>query len=84
MRVQARAADPFSWPPPDGRVDVISDLVAVITKFSNSPTAPIMSRTDLEPRSIDWKINISDAIRALNGFAGFPYQFTPSVGDPCP
>ena len=68
---------------PDGSVDIVTDIVALIDKFSNRPGAPIKSRADLEPAVPDQLINISDITRALDGFKDLPYPFTPGPS-PCP
>ncbi len=46
---------------PDGRVDVVTDIVALINKFGSSPGAPVKARADLEPSTVDQKINIRKA-----------------------
>ncbi|MCH7945747.1 MAG: hypothetical protein IIC73_07015 [Armatimonadetes bacterium] len=40
-------------------------------------------RTDLEPATPDLKINVSDALAALTGFAGFLYPFPITNPSPC-
>lgn len=69
--------------PPDGSVDVTSDVVAILDKFKNLPTAPTKARVDLSPSAVDFVIDISDVIWALDGFRGAGYPFT-IPGDPCP
>ena len=68
---------------PDGSVDIVTDIIALIDKFSNRPGAPIKPRADLEPAVPDQLINISDITRALDGFRALPYPFTPGPA-PCP
>jgi hypothetical protein len=68
--------------PPDGRVNVTTDVVAIINKFGNLEGAPIKARVDLEPATPDHLINISDAVQAINAFRGEPYPFPPS--EECP
>ena len=70
------------WPGPDGRVDIVTDVVAVIEKFSNRPGAPSKARADVEPAIPDQRINISDVTRILDGFRNLPYPF-PAEPDPC-
>ena len=70
------------WAGPDGRVDIVTDVVAVIEKFSNRPGAPSKARADVEPAIPDQRINISDVTRILDGFRNLPYPFT-AEGDPC-
>ncbi|UCC31381.1 MAG: hypothetical protein JSU86_03715, partial [Phycisphaerales bacterium] len=61
--------------PPDGVVNIASDVTAVVDKFKNLDGAPIKSRCDLEPNQPDLLINISDATEALDAFRGFGYPF---------
>ena len=63
--------------PPDGSVDIISDAVAVLSKFSNLPGAPLKVRADLEPALPDRRINITDVLAVINGFVGESYPFDP-------
>ncbi|MFQ5494509.1 MAG: galactose oxidase-like domain-containing protein, partial [Phycisphaerae bacterium] len=72
-----------SWTAPDGLVEVVSDVIAIIDKFAGRATAPIKARTDLEPATPDRLINISDATVALDAFRGRPYPFAPGPL-PCP
>ncbi len=76
------------WTGPDGDVDVTTDVVAVLDKFSNRPTAPIKARADVigdvDPRvNLDLKINITDVSRVLDAFRSLPYPFSPSAATPC-
>lgn len=71
------------WSPPDGSVDVTSDVIAVLDKFSNKATAPGKARVDLEPATPDQIINITDVVRALGAFSGLAYPFAPGTA-PCP
>ncbi len=64
------------WSAPDGSVD-FTDVVAIIGKFVNAPTAPIKARVDFEPATPDQLINISDALFAILAFQGLPYPFPP-------
>jgi hypothetical protein len=85
----ADVAGPFniatrSWRPPDGRVDVTVDVVAVLEKFRNSLTAPIKARADLEPATADQQVNISDVTRGLDSFRSLPFPFAPGGASPCP
>ncbi|MCH7752233.1 MAG: hypothetical protein IH898_08780 [Planctomycetes bacterium] len=66
-----------SWTAPNGTVDITSDVVAMLSKFSSEPGAPVKSRVDIHPATPDQKISILDAFR---GF-GFPYEpDTPPCG----
>ena len=69
--------------PPDGSVDVTTDIVSILNKFRALPGAPVKSRVDLEPDVPDLVINITDLTRALAAFRGAAYPFTPSPA-PCP
>lgn len=70
------------WTAPNGVVGVPTDIVALLEKFRNLPNAPIKARTDIEPLTADFIVNISDVMRALDAFRGFSYPFTP-VALPC-
>ena len=71
--------------PPDGIVNITTDVTAVLDKFKNLPGAPAKSRGDLEPSEPDLRINITDVTACLNAFKGFSYPFSgPPVDDPCP
>lgn len=65
------ATDPCE--PPDGTVDVTTDVTAILNKFTNLTGAPIKARADLEPDLLDHLINISDVTRAMDAFRGRPY-----------
>jgi hypothetical protein len=68
--------------PPDGSVDITTDVVGVLDKFSNVATAPLKARADLEPGDLDLIINITDVTMCVDAFRGEPYPFVPS-GVPC-
>ncbi len=70
--------------PPDGSIDVTTDVTGILDKFKNSAGAPIKSRCDLEPEIPDFKINISDVTFSLDAFRGRTYPFTDSGTVPCP
>ncbi len=59
--------------PPDGAVNVTTDVTAVLDKFKNLPGAVIKSRADLEPNQPDRLVNITDVTRCLDAFLGFVY-----------
>ena len=73
-----------TWTAPDGRVNITTDVTAVLDKFRNMSTAPIKARADLEPGIVDHQINISDVVFVLEAFRGSDYPFTelPSPCDP--
>ena len=71
---------------PEGVVNVPTDIIGVLSKFTNRPGAPIKSRADLvgtppTQGELDHKITIVDVLEALGAFVGEEYDFTP--GDPC-
>ena len=71
------------WPGPDGVADVASDVVVILDKFANAPTAVAKSRADLEPAIPDGKINITDVTVVLDAFSGEAYPFpVPEPGCP--
>lgn len=76
----ARIPNAGFWTPPDGKIGVTSDVVAILDKFSARPSAPAKARCDLEPATPDLKINITDVISALDAFRGakFPLAVVPS------
>ncbi len=73
-------------PPPDGSVDVTTDVTAILDKFKNSLNALITARADIEPQVPDQKINISDVTFALDAFRGRgypPVSFPAASPRPC-
>ena len=73
-------------PPPDGSVDVTTDVTAILDKFKNSNGALSTARADIEPQVPDQKINISDVTFALDAFRGRSYppdSFPPIGAVPC-
>ena len=68
--------------PPEGSVDITTDVAATLNKFQNLSCAPITARADVEPMIPDQEINISDVTFVLNAFAGFRYPFGAPVGCP--
>ena len=73
--------DTVLWTAPDGRTQVIPDLVAVIDSFGSRPGAPMKALADLEPQIPDQKINISDLVQVLDGIRGLRYPF--DAPEPC-
>ena len=67
---------------PDGSVDVVTDVTAILDKFRNVADGLGKARADLEPETPDLIINISDVSFALQAFRGLPYPF-PVPFDPC-
>ncbi len=68
---------------PDLRVTVPVDLIGLIDKFANFPTAPSKPRADLEGAVVDGVIRITDVTLAVDAFRGASYPFTPGAL-PCP
>ena len=69
---------------PDGSVDVATDVVALLDKFSAAPGSPIKARADLGPDVPDFIIDISDVLGTLDAFSGGGYPFVgPAPVDPC-
>ena len=72
----------FPCGPANGSVDIVSDAIAVLRKFTNEPGAPIKARTDLQPSLLDGKVGIADVLQVILGFQGLPYNLPDPV--PCP
>ena len=67
--------------PPDGSVDVTTDVTGILDKFKNAPNAPSKARADIEPAWPDLLINITDVTFGLNAFMSDPYSF--ETATPC-
>lgn len=67
---------------PDGKVDLVTDTVAILAKFSNAFGAPSSARADLWPAQPDFKVDILDALECLAAFTGLEYPY-PAPLDPC-
>ncbi len=76
--------DTQTWDWPDGSIDVATDVVAQLDKFSSKPTSPPKARMELEPQLSDWKIGISDVTVILDAFGGGGFPFAPRDATPCP
>ena len=70
--------------PPDGSIDVVTDVTAGLDKFMNVETGATKTRADVEPSIIDFVIHISDVTFVLDAFGGDPYPFEPSTSIACP
>jgi Zn-dependent metalloprotease len=87
--VTARWGDAVGWcgvdpcTAPDGRVDITTDVTAVIDKFTNRLGAPSKTRTDLAGAVPNGLVDIEDVVHALDAFLGSAYPFV-SVGEVCP
>jgi hypothetical protein len=70
--------------PPDGVVNVTTDVTALLDKWKNLAGAPRKVRCDLEPALPDHVINITDVTYGLDAFKGFDYPFdvTPLCPEP--
>lgn len=75
------AASPCT--PPDGVVNVTTDVTATLDKYRNLRGAPRKARCDLEPALPDHLINIADVTYGVDAFRGFDYPFG-DVPTPCP
>ena len=64
--------------PPDLSVDITLDVTQILDKFKNLEGAISILRADLEPKDVDFVINISDVTFDLNAFSGSAYPFVPS------
>jgi hypothetical protein len=70
--------------PPDGSVNITTDVTAAVDKFRNLQGAPIKPRCDLEPDRPDLIINITEVTHILDAFRGLDYPFEgPRADDPC-
>ena len=81
----ADVSGPFDagvWTMPDDSVDVASDVVAILDKFSSNPGSPAKVRADLWPSLPDRVIDIQDVTAALDAFSGGPYPFAEPIGCP--
>ena len=63
--------------PPDGSVDVTTDVVGILDRFRNFPGAPVKVRCDLEPKLPDQVISILDVTVAIDAFRGIGYPYPP-------
>jgi hypothetical protein len=69
--------------PPDGVVNVTTDVRALLDKWKNLAGAPRKVRCDLEPALPDHVINITDVTYGLDAFKGFDYPFA-AAPEPSP
>jgi len=73
--------------PPEGVVNMATDVTACLDKFRNLAGAVLKSRADIEPNFPDWLVNIADVTYVLDAFRGFAYppaQTPPATGWPGP
>ncbi len=71
------------WDPPDGTVSFAMDIVAMLDKFRNLPTALSKVRSDIAPGTLDLVIGAVDLAQAVDAFAGASYPYAPEAW-PCP
>lgn len=64
---------------PDNAVNVVTDVVSLISKFSNLDCAPLKARADLQPKSLDFQVDVLDVVQGLGGFSGSWFPFSPSA-----
>ena len=72
-----------SWGPPNGSVDIVDDLVAMMDAFGTQPGGPRKVRSDVEPAVPDGVINVTDWVQMVEAFGGAVYPFAPESW-PCP
>jgi hypothetical protein len=66
--------------PPEESIGVVTDVVAILNKFSNNNCAPKKARADLLPCNVDFKIGITDVVACLSAFTGGDYEDTCGTG----
>ena len=78
------------WTPPDGVVDIL-DVLGILDKFRNLPTALPIYQVDLIGINaqgiacgLDQRINILEAVVALDAIAGSTYVQSTNCPVPCP
>ena len=73
--------------PPDGVVNMTTDVTAFVNKFKNLPVAVIQARVDSVSATggavPDCRTTILDMVYALEAFRGYAYPFSPGP-PPCP
>ena len=70
-----------TWGPPNGVINM-SDLQAVMQRFSGAPTAPHLTWVDLDGEVPNILTNMTDIQQAVNGFKGLAYPFTAPASCP--
>jgi len=74
--------------PPNGRVNVTTDVTALVNSYRNLSTAPSQARSDLlgsvGDATVDQKTSMFDLTAAIDAFRGlgYPPSTLPPVGDP--
>jgi hypothetical protein len=73
--------------PPNGTVDITTDVTALINKFKNLATAPTQVRTDVLGNFVlevpDQQTTVLEFSYAVDAFLGFGYPFSPTGPPPC-
>ena len=70
------------WAAPDGVVYVVTDVTAMMDKFSNKTGAPIKARADVDPALVNRKVMFADVIQVNSAFGGAAYPFGAPQGCP--
>ena len=70
-----------TWDAPNGVVNM-SDLQAIIQKFSSAPDAPPLTWCDLDGEVPNKIVNMTDVQQAVAAFKGEPYPFSDPAGCP--
>ena len=68
--------------PPDDRVDIVTDAIAMLDAFRSLSVAPFKTRVDIQPAVPDQRVTIVDVLYVVSAFSGIPYPFEP-VAFPC-
>ena len=84
-------SDAGSWTPPDGSVDIPTDIVSLIEAFGSRPGAPEVFRADMVgfDNGIgcvpDQRIDIVfDVTTTIDAFRGLSYEISTGCPGPCP
>jgi len=75
--------DTSVWVAPNGTADIFPDILGLIDAFSTQPGNMTKIRADIEPCILDFTINFTDVVFAIDAFRGLPFPFGPGVRD-CP
>ncbi len=63
--------------PPDNSVGVVTDVVALLNKFTNIGCHLQKTRAQLFGHEVGFKINITDVVQCIGAFVGGEYPFKP-------
>lgn len=61
--------------PANESIAIVTDVVALVNKFSNQQCAPNKGRAELDPATTDFLISIADVLRGLRAFTGEHFPF---------